>query len=1284
MNFKNFIKTFSTSNFLLVKNFFMPKLLHYFGILLFIISYVMNLASGILLGPFRIVASIVSTIYVFLTETSEGVSLFVALYRLAIYAITTFSDSYYKAGQIYSQQIYDLAQESLIYVGLDDVSLLEQGVSSGLRNMSLTTNLWYSIHFFLVSWVLVLIISSIVSIFVVVLLVTFAITKVIVIALVSLIVRIATRIVRFGFIKLTILTSGLLCSMLFSFYFAFYMMVTLVSHKCCYDNLMDSPIHKLINEFAFDNKICTYTVLGSIKYYIYLNRIYAAIYLIAFLFHFYRGLKHISRKGHLPSLGSFLLFHIFEVFPSQEQILMFCTIKIFGIYLSNNQFQVLRANLVKTYKTNKKHADLYGLMSDLPKTLPAKRAHVYEADCRKVVRNTVIRKLKEIGADQTDYGTKRHNGTSAYMHHGDMRYDAKVGFPQGKVVTMFDVSLHLDDESYADILKQNQYTIEYVPTPINTHTTKAIMKDQNTIIYDQQVPDGDLHNGELFRLLRCTSNDLLSTYFGQLCISQQAINIGDHHILRTVAATMHAPSGFFKNSDVTPAEGMLLMGPTKTLFVTKTTHHLMKTKHAEFLSRHSNYDRASTTSNALCKIEFGFDIVEFSNNAECCELIKQTGKPIKFDLRKRMTRCIEIIPVVEQPVKTETKMEEPPVHKTMVSSERPISLVTNQNMNAKPVKRDQAGLVYGSEPVKSPCGPAKAFFCRYLNKPCPTDMKTVNQIPEFAFEFISYIKEQFGTITFDETLKKPKHNEVTSETKHHSDKATKDMSTCEVFVKRETYAGKANHLRMISNQSKDLVAKLTPFTAALHKHFSKNCDWYMPGKKSLKPKMYLNTNGGDYSQYESSQSLPFRLPELFCYMLFAAHSDEYLYLIEQELNTTFKFDVKNFEDYKIHMKDPKFKIYVNALCKRLSGSAFTTVGNTLVAAFLQYLFYRTQMNLSINESYSNIRACYGDDSLVKDGDIVKMQKFFKGLGFILTVEASKGPGLRSLVGKVLHDNGRFTLDAERVINKFMVAHGKYDYTTNILNKWAGNFNPSSKTQINNVFSLIGKWAHGALGNKLEICEYKFAVTDHGLNDTFEKAFRGQHKETMIRVQAILEIYARLVGNSNNFKINQKIINETIAKIAEQLEGFISKFLPLKKKGTVVTGNEIIAEGTKFEIDSKNIKNYAYFTRTYSYKVNEFLKLKNITNIRIKGCKIDNYLQNIQKLVKACSLTEHVIGDLESEPRQSQNFTQKPSKQKTPKNEQTSTKTKQQNPKTRKTKYVKKQKQQTTKKPTTTR
>jgi hypothetical protein len=969
-----------------------------------------------------------------------------------------------------------------------------------------------------------------------------------------------------------------------SIYLTYYLKVLFMyfaSHKRCEDNLLQGGVLAALNDIAYKHGFCHYTANYYIRKYI--------IMIIKFLFSeacstvfvmcayatiFVNVLLIILPPViNIPTYFD-LIKYVYRTKKSLtfKQMWYHLLLRHCYYYMSETHSETLLAKYIKTFKSDNARMDrLSTIMKLLPDVVNASpTGHEYEAKCRKKIKKAIKQTIPDI----FDFGTKlAPEGSSLYKHFGDLRYNVKTNYPRRKTVMAIDVIQHLTDREYATLLMLNKEIYHYDPTPIQKWTATAkLVKDK--LKYTQQVAAGDTFVDELFHLDRVDSNVLLDDGLVNVAVCSQHANIGDHHLITHTYATAVLPHGFYPPKPRQYKQLLGLKGPSETLVVYAERDaingnviyrtHRMKTDHYEFMCQTSNYDRASTTNNSLKQSSDNFDIKTFAIDSEFAGYIKHYGQTAdSIDLRSKLnTKCKRVVVPGTVP-KTEIGMEQPAPLKKVIDVDKPTHLNPGNVDRPKNVQASRAGPVNGSEPVKAPETQVHAFVARYLSK---KGVELDPKLLEVADSFVKEISKYVGTLTPSDKHMKPKHTDVKDKTSHKGPSADRKKNTTKVFVKRETYAGGVKYARMISNQDENLVTELTPFSSVLHENLSKSVPWYLPGKTKYEASLYANTVGGDFTSFESSQTILFRYIEMRCADLFGEqHSEEFIKIFAQELNSQFVFDVRDPECVKIHMKNPKDKSFLACLALRLSGSALTTVGNTLVAAFLQFAYYVMEKGLTTNEAFHSIRYCYGDDSLIKNGEMQNFSKFCEKHGFIVTVEDYKGPAQISLVGKVMVD-GKFTIDAVRTLKKFLIAYGKYDYITNILNKWAGNYNPKlGQEKLGNIFSVIGFESFLRLKDGYKEETWKNVdQLDMDSNDTFEKAFGGEHQ--------------KLTGTLIK-RLEQKphTNDEFIELVSELLAPYISRILPVTKPGNVTTEDGTVLENGKFVLSMDDqyikVKNY---------------------------------------------------------------------------------------------------------------
>jgi hypothetical protein len=1097
----------------------------------------------------------------------------------------------------------------------------------------------------------------------------------------------------------------------------------------CYDNLLHGGQYLLINEYAHAHGMCRYGILGFLRYY--KLRILLTLYCISCISYLV-----FVKPNNLPSYYQMFKWARFvRRLPSQEQIVLYLTMRYTHWFLPTEHFSHFMSRFRHSFKTGYKICNILQKVNRNlePVVSGNTNAHLYEAKCRSNVKKFLKTLLKEklenddnfIPNTYFDFGTKRDKfGANAYVHHGDFRYDAAIlGLVMNSAIVSFDVTEHMDDNDYGTLVANNLFVYSYIPVPISRWTTRAVLKDQ-CIIYDQQVANGDSFVNEKFRLNRHHSNTMITTKDVDVCMTNDHITVGNHHLLRYSQATAVLPQGCL--SPPKPIEERKLfglVGPQDTLVCCKLESgpgmHIMNTKDYLVISQTTNYDRASTTNNSLKQKKDVFDLLSFALDSEFSTFIKASSiRSLTFDLRSKYppkmfhdpdnitqnstqptivrknsndqsqkteisettakkeetsandntnTRSIDLSTLlgdntkdksrkeekeeefdpnqfvknsmftdkssaelkqleqnrIKNLTKTDVTIEKPSKEGNVVSLEKAVHMSPKNESNPSNISKSQAGNIAGSEPYDTPETSTIAFICRYLTKP-PTVSEEYKPLISVMETFVSLAKKCMGELVPNPDLMKQKHKDIVDLTAHFGPSTIRKMMSTENFRKRECYPGGLKYFRMISNQDPNLVAKLTPFTAAVHAAASKSIPWYMPGKTQFEAAMYTNVVGIDFSSFESSQTLIFRYLEMLFGSFFGtAHCKDYLLIIQKELNTEFKFDMRTKEEKKLHAKNRAKLFFLFALALRLSGSALTTVGNTFLAAFLQFAYYHLVCKFDINKAWNCIRFCYGDDSLIADTHIDGFRKFVGKFGFVITVESMKGPSELSLVGKVLV-NGKTSVDAVRALKKYLVSYGCYDFVTNIFNKWAGMFNPQDTKK--NIFTLIGMEAflRVNLSGRYTKDEYMSRLDCNSTNSTFEVAFAGDHD--------------KLCSTFESTSTKTMKDEEFIQFVVSLLEPYITQMLPVSKLGFVTTEDGVVKQNGDFKLNSKDQET----------KIRQYNKMAKLINDRLNNkfmtlINRDRYMTNLTAIINHVGIKY----DVEPRPRQKETLKHKPTTRTTP-------------------------------------
>jgi hypothetical protein len=317
--------------------------------------------------------------------------------------------------------------------------------------------------------------------------------------------------------------------------------------------------------------------------------------------------------------------------------------------------------------------------------------------------------------------------------------------------------------------------------------------------------------------------------------------------------------------------------------------------------------------------------------------------------------------------------------------------------------------------------------------------------------------------------------------------------------KKEAYAT-ANDPRNISTTSQAFTEAFSRYMYAV-KDYCKQYKWYCPGmtpaqtadaitdfcaKVSERGSTVVET---DYSRFDGSMSSFLRDVEQRIYTALF-HPSALKELGELLLNDANNVAFTN-HGIRYHTGDG-----------RLSGSPSTTVGNTIVNAFVAYCSYR-EMNYSVKESFARVGPKYGDDGL--DDGAGKFVEVASDLGILLKllpkVEKSVSFCGRIFVDPLLSKGS--ICDPIRALRRIPVITSGKPIHQGLTERVAGYLATDAATP------LVGDYLTALVRvHDLDVCNYD--VTDHDMNFRIRMGPYpyGEHESDR---EAALSIIARQFG-----------------------------------------------------------------------------------------------------------------------------------------------------------------------------
>jgi len=283
----------------------------------------------------------------------------------------------------------------------------------------------------------------------------------------------------------------------------------------------------------------------------------------------------------------------------------------------------------------------------------------------------------------------------------------------------------------------------------------------------------------------------------------------------------------------------------------------------------------------------------------------------------------------------------------------------------------------------------------------------------------------------------------------------RDDLICKAFQKCEAYPS-VKPPRNISNVDKRHVVRYLRYTLRVSALLKENTAWYAFGhtpeviaeRVHEFCKQQPEINETDFSKFDGTIAELLRLLELMVYerIFDPEHHEELQSLFNQTL----------FRDFRT-----KYGVCYNCGTGRCSGSACTSVGNSLINAFLCFVVLR-RCGLSVSEAYAKLGLYGGDDGLSYFPDNEVMDKVMKEFQ-VVTKSCVKTPG--SCVGFL----GRWYLDpwstntsvhdVNRAANKLHFSAKRADNQTLDAIAWR---KAVSLYVTDNTTPILGDWAFAVL------------------------------------------------------------------------------------------------------------------------------------------------------------------------------------------------------------------------------
>jgi hypothetical protein len=400
------------------------------------------------------------------------------------------------------------------------------------------------------------------------------------------------------------------------------------------------------------------------------------------------------------------------------------------------------------------------------------------------------------------------------------------------------------------------------------------------------------------------------------------------------------------------------------------------------------------------------------------------------------------------PITSTEPQTQPSIHYSPSDNITPVT-TPNPEVIEEGVKNYTFGGQFGCIPGKGIATRVHAYFARYWNSLTHTKIKE-DILRGYAKEFSIALRNKFGGYATPYYSKKclDKYKDYFDNEKLRTHKTDHVHG---MFCKAEFY-GKANRPRVISNCNKPLVIKMLRYVYPIHDKLREFWKSYAPGKdkKNLNLNVFPSHLGGDYSGLDGSTNVQLRAcveEEIF----------KAFYQDPSEILDLLKYEYKGV--YRIGKDRNGKNIYCPSGGVRLSGSALTSLMNTMIVAFLQFLFYRLVYKYTIDKALNAVGFCYGDDTTQHAKDIPKFKKFvYDSFGMKVDVEKSQKDSGYMFLSEYKTINGS-QYDLRRVWKRSRIAFSGYSVDLAYAYKLMGAYVPKVEIRRKNKFKQLPVFAH---------------------------------------------------------------------------------------------------------------------------------------------------------------------------------------------------------------------------------
>jgi len=498
----------------------------------------------------------------------------------------------------------------------------------------------------------------------------------------------------------------------------------------------------------------------------------------------------------------------------------------------------------------------------------------------------------------------------------------------------------------------------------------------------------------------------------------------------------------------------------------------------------------------------------------------------------------------------------------------------------------------GCEPEVSNLGNIHAYVCRYHNKAKHITENNMNKLFNYAHKFSKLIKSRLPPLRPHHSKKQL--NKYKRWFDEHKISTMPEKHSHNIFIKREYYDDQ-NRSRVISDVDKITTIRLLAYVNPLHKAMRDHIRCYRPGKPKDSANIHENPGYGgcDCSGLDGTIGIYLRECErIFLTTIYPDYANDINNLMDSELYGL--FSICNY--------DLLFNMVIPTMGTRLSGSALTSLGNTFIMMFIQWMFFVSELKYTYERAFNSIGWCYGDDTTFPNKYIKQFQTFASTLGIDITQEQSKN-GTIMFLSELVTPYGNI-VDVNRLISKAYRYFSPFSDVDGFIYKLTGYYNPNKNIfndqtlmyQQSPCFSLFGYYAYLIVQSTLprnntltvdEILARKYNILGDNFRYNLEEGHEwAPYDEYFPGITKIHLKYRKLLKTCmapEKYEDKVKILASLFTDMLADLKPVETRSIKLNPKKTLSVANDIILQHGGISIELNPEPQIRFLQFVYCYK-----------------------------------------------------------------------------------------------------